>query len=486
MASRLTHKKQKMTRSVSSTHQQSDLEDTLDFAVVENTPFTMSNSPSGEHQAIAGDMLWSELEIDDFLDSDLSPRDLSEDLWGITASNIHSNVLHTTTSILAQSTVAAAPGVLPVVQTQRPRLPPIDEIVIGFWHGSPIQLLNSSVTSYLLNACLRAVYDTMMTGIASRYLAYGCNAFAGAHKYVFGTDVLLSPTMDQADQHTLVTGNPHCLSTASESFLDISQPVTSSESHNSAVQRVDKAKKVTLIGVVRFLDNFGDLYGNSIDKTTRKQDESALTAVLQAFTLQWLLCVEGSTTTASSCCLFPTGISPEDNHIHDSSPDTASMRFSTAWFNAHSHLTNTKNNCSFLHLYVLFLFHMTAVPSEAISNTNAGEDPDELLQHGLHQLTKLQNLVESYCENLDHNSIYWNLLKSSTKIIQWYGYVRDTVASMVSGRPCVLQAARKGAHSAFTPTRSQISLALITRSRAKLLTHYRRMADWMGAKRSDS
>lgn len=43
--------------------------------------------------------------------------------------------------------------------------------------------------------------------------------------------------------------------------------------------------KVTMLGMARFLDNFGSRYGNVLESTGRKQDEYILTATLQAFAL---------------------------------------------------------------------------------------------------------------------------------------------------------------------------------------------------------
>ncbi|KIW85531.1 hypothetical protein Z517_00923 [Fonsecaea pedrosoi CBS 271.37] len=306
---------------------------------------------------------------------------------------------------------------------------------LGLWRGSPIHLLNSSVETQRINQNLREVYNSMMAGIAIRYLDYNCNLFAGSYKYSFDADQSNPSTLD-------INGG--------QSVGDILTPSwkkASLENNGSRIQAnmaperlASQINKVTMLGVARFLDNFGAFYGNVVDQKTRNQHEHTLIAVLQAFALQFapsrpaddpLTRLFEDTQGGNQCSL-------SDPNPGDRSTNSQHV-FTAAWFNAHSHLVSSKETRSFVRLYSVFLFLMTSVPPEAASIPCYEDTPIGLLDNALRQMEELRDLVEAYCKNLSRQSIYRFLLESSVGIIRWYGYLRDTIDSVLHERPCMLE-----------------------------------------------
>ncbi|OQV10504.1 hypothetical protein CLAIMM_14492 [Cladophialophora immunda] len=306
---------------------------------------------------------------------------------------------------------------------------------LGLWRGSPIHLLNSSVETQRINQSLGEVYNSMMSGIAIRYLDYNCNLFAGSYKYSFDPDQSNPSTLDISAGQSV--GNM-----LTPSWKKAALDTNGSQIHaNMAPERLaSQINKVTMIGVARFLDNFGALYSNVIDQKTRNENERTLIAVLQAFALQFapsrqadgpLARFFDNPQGASQCSTsdpLPGDRSTNSQHV-----------FTAAWFNAHSHLVSSRENRSFVKLYSVFLFLMTSVPPEASSISAYEDTPICLLDDALRQMGELQSLVEGYCEHLGRQSIYRFLLQSSVGIMRWYGYLRDTIDSVLHERPCMLE-----------------------------------------------
>jgi hypothetical protein len=48
-------------------------------------------------------------------------------------------------------------------------------------------------------------------------------------------------------------------------------------------------------------------------------------------------------------------------------------------------------------------------------------------------------MVHEYCENLGSRSVYSAVLQTCIKVMTWYGYVQDTIASFVYDRSCTLR-----------------------------------------------
>lgn len=305
----------------------------------------------------------------------------------------------------------------------------------GLWSGSPIHLLNSSVETQLINQSLGDIYSSMMSGIATRYLDYACNLFAGSYKYSFDDDA--------RSQHA---GLGHSGTVSVPKMFTPSWRKQTSDGagfHGSILSPEmleGQINKVTMIGVARFLDNFGPLYGNIIDQSARSLNDRTLTAVLQAFSLQFSPSnqTDGPKSPFKKAPDFDAQGSDSDPSIESRSTNSSNV-FTAAWFNAHSHLVASKNSRSFVKLYSTFLFRMTTIPPEAQSMNRPEEAPLELLNVALQQMEELQDLIETYTEHLGPKSIYRFLLHSTLGIIRWYGYLRDTIESVLYDRPCFLK-----------------------------------------------
>ena len=138
----------------------------------------------------------------------------------------------------------------------------------GAWHGSPMHLLNSTTTRLLLSAQLDQIHKAVLADTVSRYLAYRCNIFAGCYKYKLNAE---------ACQELL-----EC----SARGVDIAIPRPDVPKNLSMSSSLDDAWKATLIGVARFLDNFGSFYGNRLSLGALERSEHVLVASVQSFALQ--------------------------------------------------------------------------------------------------------------------------------------------------------------------------------------------------------
>ncbi|RDW66632.1 hypothetical protein BP5796_09381 [Coleophoma crateriformis] len=313
---------------------------------------------------------------------------------------------------------------------------PTKDYIPGHWKGSPIQLLNSTATRSLLGDRLYDMYRTMMSGIETRYLTYTCNSYSPINKYYFleGEEEEIAP--DSVSKSPPLLSNHSINRSGVKQTVEMTPEMSPSREYidlsrlSKGSEKEDEARKVTFVGLAQFLDHFGHLYGNRLDKQTKKEDEEVLVAVQRAFALQWSTCDDLGATTY------------KHNHQQQRSGETeASVSnariFATAWFNARSQISNTKPHHSFARIYTILLFHTMHAPAEA---ENLTQESDEILRQGLEEFLTLRNLVEEYySKHLSSTSIYRMLLESSVKIFHWFAYIRDTMASMVSDRACVLQ-----------------------------------------------
>ncbi|EXJ58533.1 hypothetical protein A1O7_05959 [Cladophialophora yegresii CBS 114405] len=274
-----------------------------------------------------------------------------------------------------------------------------------------------------------------MSGIAIRYLDYNCNLFAGPYKYSFEPEQSRTMALNKDDAHPVTMA-----------FTAPWRKTGPDVAHGGNIHAItpeslsSQINQVTMIGVARFLDNFGPLYGNVIDQKARSQNERTLTAVLQAFALQYLPSRQAEGPLAHFYdSLDSNSQSPESpSGLGDRGTNSLHV-FTSAWYNAHSQLVSTIENRSFVRLYSVFLFLMTSIPEEATSTQPYEHSPLGLLDDGLRQMEELQKLVEDYCEHLGRQSIYRFLLQSSVGIIRWYAYLRDTIDSVLHERPCMLE-----------------------------------------------
>jgi hypothetical protein len=262
-----------------------------------------------------------------------------------------------------------------------------------------------------------------MIGVTRRYLSYSSNLFAGKHSYVLAPDRIGEPPASPTCEGVL--GFP--ISPTSSTREPVLANAELSQSSSAA------SKPMTLIGAARFLDNFGALYGNVLDRKKRKQDEATLMAVLQAFALQF---APPSDEESEDTETIGALVSEVPNWPP---PATRMTVFTAAWFNAFTHLNDSVNNRSFVHLYAVILFQMVAEPAQvSIKDAYLGRSA-KLLDRALQSLCKLSNLLDTFCSGLDAKSRYRMLLDSSWRILYWFGYIRDTMTSFLSDRPCVLK-----------------------------------------------
>jgi hypothetical protein len=294
---------------------------------------------------------------------------------------------------------------------------------LGLWSGSPINLLNSRVEQQYINENLGDVYNSMMSGIAIRYLESKTNLFAdGSSKYTFDeTDSSVSDTATSASDTKSQMVWPSWKRGLSAENVSRLQPLTPE-------QLSSHMKNITMVGVARFLDNFAQLYGNVMSRQVRQQHDETLVAVLYAFALQYAPSRDFQHLPTSLEGLRPKN-EGQNNNL---------QFFTTAWFRAHARLVATKQHRSFLRLYAMFMFQMTCMPPHAMSIVSPGETPLELLDDSLRDLQSLQCLVEKYCEDLSSHSVYRFLLHNSVDIIRWFGYLRDTIDALLYERSCVL------------------------------------------------
>ncbi|KIV80864.1 hypothetical protein PV11_08339 [Exophiala sideris] len=384
--------------------------------------------PPTEREMHLDNMIWAGLGPQTFLDFDTFFATEPQGWMDLSEGVLNNDILGTNYEV---NDDAITPVVSPTgfrSQSQEKQRHFEDALVGDFWHGSSIQLLNSTALTEGVTKNLSRIYDTMMVGLASRYLSYVCNQFAGAHGYIIEPENAAKQLTysDPEDRQRLPDGMLSLTGQCCQSGWG--QTV-----RQSTQEPIESFRRITLIGVARFLDNFSTLYGNKLDPKKRKLDEDTFTSVLQAFASQF----------ASPDDLDPGRQDILSENIVESAEDPASsitmnQVFAAAWFNAHSHLTQSINNRSFAHLYSVFLFHMTAVPSEASSKAECSGSPLRFLDLALHQIKSLTALLSEFCSDLESQSLYRVLLESSHRIFHWFGYIRDTIASLASERCCIL------------------------------------------------
>jgi hypothetical protein len=264
----------------------------------------------------------------------------------------------------------------------------------------PIDLLNTALGADEIESELISVYDTVFGRCASRFLSCRNNIFSGSSPYCFDHELRQSPAKSELDS-------------TQESLLLNEDNLRGSVSDLSGNQEVG-ATRITLIGIARFLDNFGGLFGNPLTKTEQMAQERTLAAVCKAFAIQWLP-------------ISSTG-----------SERTSVERFTAAWRDAHGRLTKLKYTTSFRRIFAILLFQMTSRPQDARFDAQDHASPEALLNCALLELQHLASRVRKYCEDLSPTSRYRTLLEISLSAIQWWAYLRDTSTSISTDRPCVL------------------------------------------------
>lgn len=291
------------------------------------------------------------------------------------------------------------------------------------WKGSPTQLLNSTFTARSLGTCLYHTYAAMMHGMESRYLEYECNPFGPTHRYKFDLEDVSLVIEDNRPLNEL----PGPRKTDSPTMSTLQSLPALKQIHEEGLKQdtpLEDTIKITFVGLAKFLDHFGHFYGNKLDRRSKAEDERMLIAAQQVFALQWA--VEGSREEDTS---FPIihrsdGSSTEDLHA-----------FASSWFKARSLILNATPGCSFTRVYAMILFHTCVAPEEA--KEVAGQ-LNNILDRCLHQFEDLKSMVDEYTKLLSSTSTYRNLLQSSVKAFQWFAYIKDTFAALLTERDLIL------------------------------------------------
>ena len=293
--------------------------------------------------------------------------------------------------------------------------------------SSPVNLLNSSVNSNTLGQQLCAIYNTVMTNVSFGFLNHGCNPLG-----------------------------PKCASVIVQSSPMVQLVDATADEKGKRAIMVDQgilSNGLTILGIVKFLDNFGNLYGNRLTSAAIQASEKAFLAVIRAFAMQWL----SSSASTSSMPLHSFGhgseapthsgatSTSEADHSRPSNQSFSEERtsidspiFFECWCKARQEVLNVRSIRSFKTIYTLFLFQMIAVPTEAADIPDGGVKNDEFLDISLMHLQSLEVLLTAYCDNLGANSVYGTLLRAGLQTIRWFGYLRDTTTAFTTDRVCIL------------------------------------------------
>ncbi|CAG8371330.1 unnamed protein product [Penicillium salamii] len=295
--------------------------------------------------------------------------------------------------------------------------------MIGLSFNSPIYLLNSAIDAKILGDRLTRIYEAIATPSASRFLDYDCNNYPSKVRYrIAGVASDSSIGLDSA------------LSSA-ESYASQLSLTSSSSSQNEVGQ------EISLLGSVRFLDHFGDLYGNRLRPAAKKKTDEALKAVLRAFSMQWLPSVSETF---------------EPSHgIGMTEGESSLNSFVDAWAQARSLLLESQNIRSFRMILAILTFVGIVTPTRVIETE--GLVRNNLLDTALDQLCYLDQLVKRYFANLGPSSIYGSLADASLSIIRWAGYIRDTGAALSMDHRSKLSDHWGPAMSEYDPSNLQLS-----------------------------
>jgi hypothetical protein len=227
-----------------------------------------------------------------------------------------------------------------------------DAIFMSTIH-SPIYLLNSKMDTRILDERLIRIFDTIVTGSATRFLDYDCNLYAAGSRYqIECSNLESSRESSPADCNALINGaaveppipSPqtsanHALVHAQDSRVKMRHAIIPGQNGNF---------KMTLLGCVRFLDHFGDLYGNRLSSDARRRSDTALKSVFRAFALQWL--PNNSSDGAQSARNTSLGI------------------YTDAWHQARSALDDAHSVRSFRIVFACLMFNGIVIPTSAQSH----------------------------------------------------------------------------------------------------------------------
>lgn len=293
------------------------------------------------------------------------------------------------------------------------------DAIFGSTIHSPIYLLNSKMNAGILDERLIRIFDTIVTGSATRFLDYDCNLYATGSRYqIENSSPESSQQLSPADMNALMNGtiaespilSPQMSANASlDHHQDSGEAMT-----RGIIPAPDDDFKMTLLGCARFLDHFGDFYGNGLSLAERRKSDAALKSTFRAFALQWL---------------------PNDNSDGAQAGRNTSLDIYTdAWLRAQSSLNDAHSVRSFRVVFACLMFNGIVIPKSAQSHAIA----QEFLDTGLQKLRDLDGLVKQYCTTLGPFSKYAALTDASLSLVRWCGYLRDTGAALLGDHQCKL------------------------------------------------
>lgn len=318
---------------------------------------------------------------------------------------------------------------------------------------SPVHLLNSKLSSRVLDERLISIFDAILTGSAARFLDCGTNLYATEIRYQIESSspkssdeptsaemtILPIPGVDLPDSYQHENISPESLSNTS------GQIQTRRALGFSREETFEEAHRMTIVGCVRFLDHFGDLYGNRLNQFAKTKSDSAFKAALRVFALQWL-----PNTGSGLGRWAPLGdLSIAKFQGKQPLRDSSGNLYTDAWYQARLAINEAKSVRSFRAVFATLIFDGIAIPMSARYDSNNSIIDHEFLSLGLQKLDELDQLVRNHCAALGPFSKYAALAESSLTLVRWSGYIRDTGAALTSNHQCRLPDPFCNANSMF-------------------------------------
>lgn len=312
--------------------------------------------------------------------------------------------------------------------------------LVGSTLRSPVYLLTSKLDATVIDERLARIYEAIVTGSASRFLDYDSNLYATGFRYqIENSSAEVSQESSPAGMSVILNEKtadfPTSIPQPTDSPLPSGGSFTQSHFNGSKHDTVPvDTFRMTLLGCIRFLDHFSDLYGNRLSPVARRQSDRALKAVLRTFSLQWLLSSRSSLEPGASLDLSSTG----SLNGEPLSSNSLLEIYTDAWFRARSILRDVHSVRSFRVVCAIFMFDGIAIPKKAHDALNEPNLVHEFLDMGLGKLRELDGLVKQYCDNLGPFSQYGALLEASLSLVRWCGYIRDIGAALTTNYQCKL------------------------------------------------
>lgn len=284
----------------------------------------------------------------------------------------------------------------------------VDTVSSTGWRSHSTRTLVQAMTIQTLRDKQSVIHSLTLGWTVTQYLSYSSNPFRSPGEYSLREDYV-----------------PHGQDCA---FVPESlAPSGQSGDGSSGTYR-------TLNGMARFLDSFGDIYGNSLSREVHADALTALEGVTHAWSTQWLFSKPPAVESAPDSWLSSDTLLQVAQH---------KSFYAQSWKYAHDLLIKTKDSPSFVRILAVFLFNMAETPESVLHSLQPGETPVDLQDHALVQMKTLLSLVVVFAETLPTGSIHRNLLESAAGVVHWYGYVRDTSVAFVNERRPVLDTIRR-------------------------------------------